>query len=279
MSKNASSNRRGFNILAWCLVVSAIVLPIGYFTNVIAALTTLCVLLSLAICRISIALWKERRSLQIQMDWLRGCYDPIVAVLCGALGLRDNFSGEHAQRVSHMVSVVAWELGLRKEQIRLIEAAAILHDIGKIGVAQVVLSKPGSLSDQEWEEMKRHAEVGHQILNGINFLQGVAEIVHSHHERFDGQGYPQQLRGDDIPLGSRIFAVVDAYVAMTTKRPYRKAIEHDMAIREIVRNSLTQFDPQVVDAFVAAENRGLIGPAVAPEPTIATAPEPVSSEV
>ena len=96
----------------------------------------------------------------------------------------------------------------------------------------------------------RHPEVGHEILGQVTSLKGVAEVIHSHHERFDGQGYPRGLKGDDIPVGSRIYAVVDAYAAMTSDRPYRKKMEHDIAVREIVRNSLTQFDPAVVEAFL-----------------------------
>ncbi len=106
--------------------------------------------------------------------------------------------------------------------------------------------------------MKRHPELGFQILNGIDFLRDVADIVYSHHERWDGEGYPRRLRAEGIPLGARIFAVVDAFDAMTSHRPYRKAMPASKAVAEIVRTSGTQFDPQVVEAFLAAERRGLL---------------------
>jgi HD-GYP domain-containing protein (c-di-GMP phosphodiesterase class II) len=142
--------------------------------------------------------------------------------------------------------------------MRQIEKAAILHDIGKIGVADAVLAKPGPLDDSEWVEMKRHPELGHQIINEIDFLRDAAEIVYAHHEHYDGHGYPRGLKGEEIPLGARIFAVVDAYEAMTSHRPYRKALPHRKAIEEIVRNANSQFDPEVVRAFLEAEKRGLL---------------------
>jgi HD-GYP domain-containing protein (c-di-GMP phosphodiesterase class II) len=190
---------------------------------------------------------------------LRASYDSIVSVLCAALDLRDNVTTGHARRLSEIASVVAWQMGLRKEQLRQIEKAAILHDIGKIGVADAVLSKAGPLDDSEWTEMKRHPELGYQILSRIDFLRDAADVVFAHHERHDGDGYPRGLKGAEIPIGAQIFAVADAYDAMTTHRPYRRAFPHRRAVDEIVRNAGTQFDPDVVRAFLEAERRGLLG--------------------
>jgi HD-GYP domain-containing protein (c-di-GMP phosphodiesterase class II) len=195
---------------------------------------------------------------QHHVDELKSSYDSIVAVLCAALDLRDNVTHGHARRVSELASVVAWQMGLRKEEERRIEKAAILNDIGKMGVADAVLAKPGPLDDAEWAEMKRHPELGYRMLKGIDFLKDAAEIVYAHHERYDGAGYPRGLKGDQIPLGARIFAVVDAYDAMTSHRPYRKARPHQKAVEEIVRNSGIQFDPDVVRAFLEAEKQGLL---------------------
>ena len=189
---------------------------------------------------------------------MKSRYESIVAVLCAALDLQDNVSQGHARRVSEVASVVAYQMGLRKEQMRQIEKAAILHDIGKIGVADAVLSKPGPLNDSEWEEMRRHPELGHQVLTGIDFLRDAADVVHAHHERWDGQGYPKKLKGEEITLGARILAVVDAYCAMTSHRPYRKAMPHRKALDEILRNAGSQFDPAVVRAFTEAERQGYI---------------------
>jgi HD-GYP domain-containing protein (c-di-GMP phosphodiesterase class II) len=138
-----------------------------------------------------------------------------------------------------------------------VEKAAILHDVGKMGVAEAVLSKEGALSEQEWAQMRRHPEVGHGALRRIAFLNDVADVLLSHHERWDGQGYPRGLKGEEIPLAARIYAVAAAYEAMTSDRPYRRAMSHANAVAEIIRNSGTQFDPEVVRAFVEAERRRL----------------------
>jgi HD-GYP domain-containing protein (c-di-GMP phosphodiesterase class II) len=124
--------------------------------------------------------------------------------------------------------------------------------VGKIGVSDFILHKPGPLTPEEWEEMRRHPSIGYEMLKGVRFLAGPAEIVYSHHERFDGKGYPSTLAGDEIPLGSRIFAVADTFDAMTSDRPYRRALPWEAAREEIARHSGTQFDPQVVEAFLQA---------------------------
>ncbi len=228
------------------------------FISIAAALGALYLALVLLVRRGSNTIGRQQADIQRRSDELRASYESIVAVLCAALDLRDNVTHGHAQRVSQLASVIAWQMGLRKEQVRQVEKAAILHDIGKIGVADAVLSKPGPLDDAEWSEMKRHPELGYQILNGINFLKDVADIVFAHHERWDGGGYPRGLKREEIPLGARIFGVVDAFDAMTSHRPYRKAMPTSRAVAEIVRNSGTQFDPEVVQAFLAAERRGLL---------------------
>ena len=221
------------------------------------ALIVLYAVLHFLVKRRSNLIREQQRSLEAQAQELKSSYDSIVAVLCTALDLRDNATYGHAQRVSQLASVVAWQMGLRKEQLRQIEKAAILHDIGKIGVADAVLRKPGALDEGEWMEMKRHPELGYLILQGIDFLSDAAEIVYAHHERYDGSGYPRGLEGDEIPLGARIFAVVDAFDAITSDRPYRKASPHRKAVEEIMRNTGTQFDPDVVRAFLEVERGGL----------------------
>ena len=237
-----------------------------------AALGVLYLVLVLVVYRGSNIIRRQRADLQRRADNLRSSYESLVSVLCAALDLRDHVTSGHAHRVTDLASVVARQMGLPKEEARQIEKAAILHDIGKIGVADTVLSKPGPLSEVEWAEMKRHPELGYQIIQGIGFLKEVAEIVYAHHERFDGHGYPRGLQGEAIPLGARIFAVVDAYDAMTSHRPYRRAVPHREAVVEIIRNSGTQFDPRVVRAFLEAEKRDLLegshdGDAVEMEPS------------
>jgi HD-GYP domain-containing protein (c-di-GMP phosphodiesterase class II) len=221
-----------------------------------ASLAIVCVVLVVLVRRRSVR--HQQADMQSRADEVKSSYESIVAVLCSALDLRDNVTHGHARHISQLASVVAWQMGLRKEQVLRIEKAAVLNDIGKIGVADAVLAKPGPLDDAEWAEMKRHPELGYQMLLRIDFLKDVAEIVYAHHERYDGAGYPRGLKGDQIPLEARIFAVVDAYYAMTSHRPYRKARPHRKAVEEIVRNSGVQFDPDVVRAFLEAEKQGLL---------------------
>jgi HD-GYP domain-containing protein (c-di-GMP phosphodiesterase class II) len=192
-------------------------------------------------------------------------YESIMQVLCSALDMRDSATEGHSRRVARMAGVIAEQLGLPRGQVRLIEQAAALHDVGKIGVADAILSKPGPLSEEEWREMRRHPRLGYDIVQGIETLGSVAEIIHSHHERYEGGGYPRGLRGEEIPYGARIFAVVDTYDAMTSHRPYRRARPHAEAVQEIVRNAGSQFDPAVVQAFLAVERAGLIAPHDSPD--------------
>jgi len=228
------------------------------YLSIGAALAALYFVLLVIVRRGSNAIRNQRSELEKRTGELKTGYEAIISVLCAALDLRDNMTQGHAKRVAEVASVVAWQMGLRKEQLRRIEKASILHDIGKIGVADAVLSKTGPLDESEWEQMKRHPELGYNIINGIDFLRDAADVLYAHHERWDGSGYPRGLKGEDIPLGARIFAVVDAYNAMTSHRPYRKAQSHRRAVEEIVRNSGTQFDPTVVRAFLEAEKRGLL---------------------
>ena len=131
-----------------------------------------------------------------------------------------------------------------------IERASLLHDVGKIGVSDAILNKPGPLTSEEWQQMRKHPAIGYEMLKDVKFLSTAAEIVYAHHERYDGKGYPTGLKGEDVPLGARIFAVADAFDAMTSNRPYRRALSADKAREEITTNSGTQFDPAVVEAFL-----------------------------
>ncbi len=179
----------------------------------------------------------------------------VVEVLSTALDVRDRMTHRHARRVARMAVAVARELHLSEDEVLEIEFAAALHDIGKIGVADSILRKSAPLDEDEWKEMRRHSELGYQILKGIDFLKDAAEIVYAHHERFDGSGYPRGLAGEEIPLGSRLFAIVDAFDAMTSRRPYRAASSRDQACKEVERNSGTQFDPALVEAFLKVIRR------------------------
>ncbi len=179
----------------------------------------------------------------------------VVDVLSSALDIRDKMTHRHARRVARMSAFVAREMKLADDQVLQIEYAAALHDIGKIGVADGILFKPEPLEVDEWQEMRRHSELGYKILNRVDFLADAAEIVYSHHERFDGSGYPRGIAGNDIALGARVFSVVDAYDAMTSRRPYREAMRQEDALEEIMRHSGSQFDPVTVEAFMRMVRR------------------------
>ncbi len=185
-------------------------------------------------------------------------YQTLLHILCSALDLRDRVTQGHSRRVADLSLVVAGQLGLDGEELLDIERGAILHDIGKIALPDAILSKPGPLTPVEWEKMKRHPGVGYDMVRNVPFLRRAAEIVNCHHERYDGSGYPRGLRGEEIPLGARIFSVVDAYDAITSHRPYRAARSHEEAMAEIRRHAGTQFDPKVVEAFLQAVELGLI---------------------
>jgi HD-GYP domain-containing protein (c-di-GMP phosphodiesterase class II) len=178
-----------------------------------------------------------------------GVLEATVEALAGALGLRDRPTGAHCGRVERLSSALGRRVGLSRRSSSDLAWAAELHDIGKVGVPDALLLKPGPLADGEWEVLKRHASWGCDLLRKVPGLERVAVIVRHHHERFDGSGYPDGLGGDDIPIESRILAVVDAYVAMTEERPYRAARRPELAIDELRSHRGTQFDPVVLDAF------------------------------
>ncbi len=172
-------------------------------------------------------------------------------LLAETLDLRDVSTARHSQTVGRYAEGIARALGLPEDRVQRIRAAGVLHDIGKLGVADAVLKKPGALTDEEWAEMRRHPELGARILDHAN-LRDISGWVLAHHERIDGRGYPHGLAGEAIPLEARILAVADAYEAMTADRPYRVSLGHDAAREELLDGSGAQFDPVVVEAFLRA---------------------------
>lgn len=171
--------------------------------------------------------------------------------MINALDYRDMETQWHSRRVSLYARRLAEEMGLTGRDLLNVEMGALLHDIGKIGVRDSVLLKPGPLTEVEWEEMREHPAIGYRILRGIDYLEGAAQIVLQHQERYDGSGYPAGLKGEEIVLGARIFAVVDALDAIRSDRIYRPGRSFEVAREEIKRHSGTQFDPQVVEVFLS----------------------------
>jgi putative nucleotidyltransferase with HDIG domain len=183
---------------------------------------------------------------------LRESYDATLEALVGALDARDQETKGHSIRVAQYMLTIAEALGVKpgSKEWTDMQRGALLHDVGKIGVSDNILLKPGKLTPEEWTDMRRHPEIGFNILRDVSFLRGAAEIVLAHHERWDGGGYPKGLREDEILLGARIFPVVDTFDSMTSDRPYRKALSARNALDEILRCGGSQFDPLVVEAFL-----------------------------
>ncbi|MCX5694444.1 MAG: PAS domain S-box protein [Candidatus Omnitrophica bacterium] len=166
------------------------------------------------------------------------------------LELKDHYTGEHVENTVHFATEVAKELNLPKEDIELIKQAAMLHDLGKIGISENILLKKGKLNKKEFEEIKRHPQIGADIIRPIQFLHDLIPFIFYHHERWDGKGYPSGIRGEDIPLGARVIAIADVYQALISDRPYHKAFTKSAAIEIIKKSSGTQFDPRIVSAFL-----------------------------
>jgi len=179
--------------------------------------------------------------------------DVFAEALAAALDLREHETGAHSKRVACHTLVLARRFIAEAPLLRQIYWGALLHDIGKIGVPDAILCKPGALTKSEREVMRGHPASGFAVLRGVRFMAGAAQIVLSHQERYDGGGYPQGLAGEAIPLGSRLFAVIDTLDAITSERPYRAAQPFDAAKDEIVRCAGAQFDPRAVETFLAEE--------------------------
>lgn len=181
---------------------------------------------------------------------IQGTYQTTLLALVRALDAREHETSDHSQRVVKYTEHIAERLSLRGPELEEIGRGALLHDIGKIGVPDAVLLKPAKLTTDEWKEMRRHPDIGYDMIRSIEFLNTPAAIVLSHQERFDGRGYPRCLRGEEIHIGARIFAVADTLDAMTSDRPYRKGTTFENAVDEIERCAGSQFDPEVVRAFL-----------------------------
>ncbi|WP_041275127.1 HD-GYP domain-containing protein [Desulfotomaculum nigrificans] len=174
----------------------------------------------------------------------------IISSLKATLFEKSMETEEHAERLKEISLKIAKGLGISDKQMDELELLAVLHDIGKVAIKESILMNPGKLTEEEWEEMKKHPEIGYRIARATPELAPVAEYILCHHERWDGRGYPRGLKGEEIPLLSRILAVADAFDAMTNDRPYRKAMSREESLAELERNAGTQFDPEIVSAFI-----------------------------
>jgi len=183
---------------------------------------------------------------------LRTAYIQTIRALAEAIDAKDSYTRGHSERVAVYASRIGHQMGLRKELIERIYFAGLLHDVGKIGIPDAIITKPDQLTPEEYREIQKHPEIGAKILEPVEFLRSIVPCVRHHHEWYDGcqSGYPHRLAGDQIPLPARVIVVADTVEAMTSDRPYRKALSVDVVIAELRKYSGTQFDPVVVDSFL-----------------------------
>jgi len=207
------------------------------------------------VCQRTDELRSLNESLNQMLETLYQNYRATLRALARALEARDVETAGHSDRVVAYSLRLGRELGLSNNELIALEQGALLHDIGKIGVRDSILLKPGALSADERAEMREHITYGLRIISGIDFLQGAAAVVGQHHEKYDGSGYPRGLRGEMIHINARVFAVADAFDAITSDRPYRVAAPYLEAREEVVANARTQFDPKVVNAFLKIPER------------------------
>lgn len=179
-------------------------------------------------------------------------YKNTIVTLAGAIDAKDPYTRGHSQRVMELTLLAGSSLVLSTEEMETLEYASILHDIGKIVVDSQILTKPASLTPSEWNIMREHPAIGANLLKKIPFLEKASELVRCHHERYDGTGYPDRLKGEEIPMGARLIAIADAFDTMTTSRSYRSALNIEYAIRELKNGAGTQFCPVAVKAFISS---------------------------
>jgi HD-GYP domain-containing protein (c-di-GMP phosphodiesterase class II)/uncharacterized membrane protein len=237
--------------------VTAILATVAFFPALAAAQEPL-VLLTIAPLVWLLTVFSRDRSERWSATLeLHRAYRGTVMLLVDVVEHDDDYTAEHSRSVVELARGVAQELGMDKYELQELEFAALLHDVGKIAIPKQILHKPAALTDSEFEVMKTHTIEGQFMLDRIGGLLGrVGEIVRSCHERWDGKGYPDGLKGEDIPPAARVVFVCDAYNAMTTTRPYRAALPHEKAIEELVLNAGTQFDPEVVAAMLRVLESG-----------------------
>ena len=219
------------------------------------------------ILRVDRALEKRRLELQIkeyqqhleekvaeQAEKIRASFLSAITALAYALEAKDKYTSGHSQRVSDIAVAIAKVMNLPQELTDKVRLAGLLHDIGKIGMRESILNKPGRLTDEEFQHVQEHSATGERILAPIADDKEILRLVRSHHERYNGAGYPDGLKDTQIELGARILAVADAYEAMTSERPYRKAMSDEVACTEIEHGRGTQFDPEVADTFLKSRD-------------------------
>jgi len=225
------------------LIPLAVLIAVLYIRDGIPAVLLLAIPLALA--RFSFQQFTNMRSIYLQT----------IKAIVAAVDAKDSYTRGHSDRVREMCVAIARELKLPEREQEVIEYMALLHDTGKIGVSEAILHKPGRLTDEEYRVIQEHPIIGARVVSEVDFFKRASDIVRHHHEWYNGEGYPDGLKGDEIPLGARIIAVADAFDAMTSHRPYRRTRSVDEALEELKANAGRQFDPRVVEAFLRVMQR------------------------
>jgi putative nucleotidyltransferase with HDIG domain len=222
----------------------------GMFTSKYPASLLRVTIISLLLLASALVIWVVHDSWEKNIQRLRESYDLTLQGWARALEYKDGEVADHTRRVTELTIQLAQKLGLSPEEIQDMKRGAYLHDIGKMAIPDRILQKPGPLTDDEWEVMKQHPVLAREFISEIPFLEPAIQVAYWHHERWDGSGYPEGLRGDQIPLAARIFAVIDNWDALNSDRPYRKAWLREKVIVYLRDNAGTIFDPKVVKAFL-----------------------------
>lgn len=186
------------------------------------------------------------------LDEKKKVYEMAARSILKALDIKDNYTYGHSLRVAHYALILAAHMNFTEEKLYELELSALFHDIGKIGIPDNVLGKPSRLTEDEFQIMKRHPELSYQILKDFEGFEDIAKNARHHHERYDGKGYPDKLKGEDIPIASRMILIADTYDAITSSRVYRKGLSIDVAFEELEEYAGTQFDPNLVKNFISA---------------------------
>jgi len=228
-----------------------------YFSHHVSNMQTLANQAILALERLILLVESRQQAdaIEAAFEELEFAYDRTLSALMSALDARDRETEGHSARVSELACLLAAELGLNAASLKVIERGSLLHDIGKIGISDTILHKPAPLTQEEWKIMRLHPDIGSRIIEDIPFLQETLPIIRYHQERWDGSGYPVGLSGKDIPFQARIFAVVDAFDALISDRPYRKRIPASKAFDYLLEQSGILFDPEIVSAFKRMWNK------------------------
>jgi len=240
---NKSTRSIWISNFRWSLPHSIALIPLGFLLALLYKSWG-----PLGLLLLFIPLLASRHAFQLYVD-MRENYLSTVEALVQALEAKDTYTSGHSERVGKLAVAMAEEMKMSEDKIQSLKYAAVLHDVGKIGVSEIILNKEGKLMEAEWEAIRSHPVIGQTIIKGIKFLFDIGHVVRHHHERYDGNGYPDRIKGEEIPLEARIIAVADTYDAITSDRSYRKGRTHDEALEELKRVSGSQLDPELVEAF------------------------------